>query len=245
MPQALLRASWKITAIVPRHCPTRIVCPSNKDNDDQKNVIVPTPPSRQSQLRGCGRIFKHHLKLERRQNLPSFAFTMSSLGPCRQPSCCTSHNWTNGETNFCHYLCSSCTQTIVQNIMEHKRAYWPSCIPVRLIFTVLLVHTENSAYLLLKVVRFFVDSNDVLITDACLMPILYGLCHQNTNSSYIVFVTHLNSLIPTMTGFSPLRRRSGRSRLISPNPCGSSAFQDEEWSCPPASLSSKATHGER
>lgn len=48
-----------------------------------------------------------------------------------------------------------------------------------------------------------------------------------------------------MTGFSPRRRHSDRSHFISQNPCGSSAFQDEEQSFPPAPLSGKAAHGKQ
>ena len=91
------------------------------------------------------------------------------------------------------------------------------------------------------------DSNDVLIPDPSLMPFLYGLCHQHAkmNSSYCVFVTYLQFLIPISDRvFSP-RETFRQITFHIRNPCGSSAFEDEEWSFRPALLSSGVAHGKR
>lgn len=111
------------------------------------------------------------------------------------------------------------------------------------------LHSAADSYgnLPLKVVRLSVDSNDVFIPDPSRMSFLYGLCHQNakTNSSYSVFVTYLHFLIPTSGKvFSP-RKTFRQIMFHTPNPCGSSAFEDEDWSSPPALLSSRAAHGKQ
>lgn len=82
----------------------------------------------------------------------------------------------------------------------------------------------------LKVVRLSVDSNDVLIPDLSLMQLVYGLRHQNAttnSSSYCIFVTYLHFFIPPSDRvFSP-RKAFRQSMFHTPNPCGSSAFEDK------------------
>lgn len=60
-----------------------------------------------------------------------------------------------------------------------------------------------------------------------------------------VFVTYLHFLIPTSDRvFSP-RKKFRQIMFHIPNPCGSSAFEDEDWSFPPALLLSRAAHGKQ